>query len=859
MIRCRRLAVALLVVAPSLVPLAGGFGRAAAVHRRADATDETSPAAGGAREVSIDAVAMLATLRGAPRADAGPRDRTAAPVTVVVPDPTGGSERFTVLHSEVMAPGLAAAHPEITTYVGRSLDHPGTTLAMDITPLGFHASVRGPDGQDAWYVDPAEVTRQATTYLSYFGRSVAHDPVTDFVEREAPDMHQMAARRGGARQEHARPGGLVRKRIYRLALTSDPSFAAYYGTTNVLAAKVTLVTRVDQIYNDDLAIGLQLIDATDSLNLDTVDKATGVNGPCGAHPCFDPADQNSDGQLAYCGVETLARNRTVLGQLVGASNYDIGHLALGVNGGGIAYVGVVGADYKAGGCTGLPQPRGDYFAIDYMTHEMGHQFSALHTFDGVDGACGGSSRSAPTSVEPGSGSSVMAYAGICGEDDLQPHTDPYFSQRTITQVSQYTARPLRQVVEVQTVSLRGFDAIGDTITLDYPGAAAPVTLTRGSTYNAPGLSAAIQSLTGTPVTIAQWGYDPFGGFHYPASIKAPDDSGFQVIFAASPRVDVKGNHPNMAPLVITTATPGVSGLVGETARGGRAGNRGHQVIATTNHAPRVTAPPNRTIPLRTPFTLRATGRDSDGDKLTYLWEQNDTGKNAKGTALVSETKLSGPLFRIFGDNAVVTHVAALKTPSRGENRATHNGRRTFPDMAQVLSGNTNARTGACPPLPPSGRVPARIRDCLSEFLPTKGYVGTAGSDRPRMHFRVTVRDGYPNGGGTAHDDVVLAIDQHAGPFLVTWRVKGHTLHGGLMQRVTWAVNGTHKLAPYVRLTLSTDGGRTWKHQLSRRTPNDGSARLRIPHVATRTARIRIQALGNYFFAVNPGTFRIRRH
>ena len=136
------------------------------------------------------------------------------------------------------------------------------------------------------------------------------------------------------------------------------------------------------------------------------------------------------GQLEFCDVPTLGRNRVVLGQLVGASNYDVGHIGLGVNGGGVAYLGVVGADYKGGGCTGLPEPKGDFFAIDYVAHEFGHQYAGNHTFNGVQWNCGGGNRKPSTSVEPGSGSSVMAYAGICRQDDLQPHTDPYFSAKT---------------------------------------------------------------------------------------------------------------------------------------------------------------------------------------------------------------------------------------------------------------------------------------------------------------------------------------------------------------------------------------------------------------------------------------------
>ena len=90
---------------------------------------------------------------------------------------------------------------------------------------------------------------------------------------------------------------------------------------------------------------------------------TGANGPCGAAACYTAA------QAGDCDVGTLNRNRVVLGQLIGASNYDVGHIGLGVDGGGVAYLGVAGGDFKAGGCTGVDTPVGDLFAVDYVAHE----------------------------------------------------------------------------------------------------------------------------------------------------------------------------------------------------------------------------------------------------------------------------------------------------------------------------------------------------------------------------------------------------------------------------------------------------------------------------------------------------------
>ncbi|MET0237244.1 MAG: M12 family metallo-peptidase [Kibdelosporangium sp.] len=768
---------------------------------------------------TLDRPAMKAKLDRAP----GIAARGAQALEVLLPTPEGEFQRFSLVDAPVMEEKLALAHPEIKTYSGKGIDDPTASVRADLTPLGFHASVRSERGQ--WYVDPYYHADQSL-YASYYGHNL-QNPAGPLVENE--DIEEIV--------QDALPadaGPIVKLRTYRLALVTDPSYATYFGAANVTAAKVTLVNRVAQIYEDETAIRLVLINDTDKTNLNTAAEATGANGPCGAAPCYTTT------QIAGCTSALLNRNQIVLGQLVGAGAYDVGHIGLGVNGGGVAGLGVVGGSGKARGCTGLPTPVGDFYAVDYVAHELGHQFAGNHTFNGTQVNCSGSNRSPANSYEPGSGSSIMAYAGICQQDNLQPHSDPYWSQRSYTEISTFTSAARLPINEVQNIGLRDF-AGTDSFTLSFNGqASAPIV--RGTNYTTAGIKAAIEGIAGWPAgaTVSVSGFG--------ASVL--DDTGFQVTFQSGPvaAVDV--------PSLVFTGD-GTTAVVGETVDGGPVENTGFKVEDTTNHAPVVTVAPQYTIPLQTPFSLTGGATDADGDKVTYMWEQNDRG-GATGTGLVSNTKTNGPLFRQFGTAAIVSAEDTLKYYSPGENAVNSDPTRVFPDLGQVALNNTNAKTGACPAAPAvPAVVPAEIVDCYSEFLPTSAWVGF-NNDRT-LHFRLTARDYRSGGGGIGFGDTALVLAQNTGPFLVTSQGSGTTYPGGSAQPISWDVAGTD-VAPVeaknVKISLSVDGGATFPHVLSESTPNDGSETLTVPDVATQKARIKIEAVGNVFFDLNDADFTI---
>jgi hypothetical protein len=364
-----------------------------------------------------------------------------------------------------------------------------------------------------------------------------------------------------------------------------------------------------------------------------------------------------------------------------------------------------------------------------------------------------------------------------------------------------------------------------------------VPIVRGANYTIAGITSALQAIlpAGATVTVVPW-----------AGSDERDllNVGFQVEFG--------GTFAGLDLEPLGFAGTGVSGLIGENVKGGAVQNRGFFTTPTGNHAPEVTTTPAYTIPLRTPFALTGSATDADNDALTYMWEQNDIG-GATGTALVNNVKKDGPLFRQFGVAAQVSAANSLLYNSPGENMPTADPTRVFPDMAQILAGNTNAATGTCPPAPTPATAPVPLAaiDCYSEFLPTADWVGVLG-DRT-LNFRLTARDAKLGGGGVGSAATKLTLAPFAGPFRVTSWAVPQNVYGTAPQTITWDVSGTD-VAPInvanVKITLSTDGGATFSRVLAESTPNDGSFQFFVPDITAAKARIKIEAIGNVFFDVS---------
>ncbi len=347
---------------------------------------------------SLDVEAMRATLAPVKRLT----DPVYTPVFITLPKPDGSVGTYQVNENETMSEGLAAQFPEIRSYDGVATDGSGEVVKFDLTPQGFHAMTLIP-GKKTVYIDP----------YSFGGGDIAHYIVysrEDLVRTESfvchLDEETLLTEEYKQDLDPVKSFGNCTKRTYRLALAATGEYTAFHGGTVALAqaAQVTTMNRVNGVYMRDFAVTMTII-ANNNLLIYT-------------NSGTDPYTNGNPGSM-------ITQNQTNVTSVIGSANYDIGHV-FGTNSGGLAGLGVVcSSSNKARGVTGSGAPVGDAFDIDYVAHEMGHEFSGNHSFRGSSGSCSGNANNT-TAMEPGSGSSIMAYAGICSPQDVQSNSDDYF-------------------------------------------------------------------------------------------------------------------------------------------------------------------------------------------------------------------------------------------------------------------------------------------------------------------------------------------------------------------------------------------------------------------------------------------------
>ena len=322
-----------------------------------------------------------------------------------------GIKRFSFKEASSLSKGLALKFPVIKSYVAQGIDDPSATARFSFGTDGFHGVIFYTD-KPSFYIDP--YTKNYNSYISYSRSSLPqrdHDFSCEVDEQLDAKEMVVSSRRNA-------DDGLLR--IFRLALVCSGEYAQFHlndqGIASdasdadkkaaVLSAMNTSMTRINGVYERDLGVRMEIVDNNDQVIF--LDAAT---------------DAITDGNAGTM----INQVQTICDNTIGTANYDIGHI-FSIGGAGLAGLGVVCVSgNKARGVTGIGTPMGDPYDIDYVSHEMGHQFGANHT---QNNSC---NRNNSTAVEPGSASTIMGYAGICAPN-VQNNSDDHFHSVNITEM-----------------------------------------------------------------------------------------------------------------------------------------------------------------------------------------------------------------------------------------------------------------------------------------------------------------------------------------------------------------------------------------------------------------------------------------
>ncbi len=332
---------------------------------------------------------------------------------VSIPMADGSFEIFEIYDAPVMAPKLAAKFSSIKSYKGYSTTNKSRNLRLDVGPYGFHAAIHSTDG--VVYIDPYAkgnkdqyLVYDVADYMSQIDIDVpVCGAMDDLKDQHFDDIIQTRSVEGE-----------IPLRVYRLAIACTGEWGAIRGTPeNAMADIVTGVNRLNEIFENEIAVRVVLVDNNELL----------LNFNSATDPYLN----------VNSGAAMLSVNTGVLNSRIGNNSYDLGHVySRGCDVGGIARLGsLCDNSSKGAGVTCHYSSNLDFMAANVTSHEIGHQMSAQHTFNN----CDGENESLGNGYEPGSGSTIMSYGGGCGPDrNIFNGSDIYYHVASLMQIYNHT-------------------------------------------------------------------------------------------------------------------------------------------------------------------------------------------------------------------------------------------------------------------------------------------------------------------------------------------------------------------------------------------------------------------------------------
>lgn len=323
----------------------------------------------------------------------------ARPLPLALPHPDGQLITYQISPTFVMPEGLAARYPQIRSYRGWNKQG---SVRLEIAPDGLRAYFFGQDERVAL-------------------RPAGRPDRLQWQQAAKSDFHcGVSGKTTPAGRPKAAPytiGDTLRTYRLAVAVTGEYSAELDNDPAMVMASVVSAVNRVNEIYERDLSISMVLVDSTDKVFF--------------YNPDTDPYTSSQNGRA----TTRMNQNQTVLDTTLGPEAYDVGHVfdsEFNNNNGVARLQSVCNPNTKGRGYTATNPPTGDLFAVDYFAHELGHQFGGNHPFN----QCGPDNQG-PVPYEPGGGTTIMAYAGICGSNNIQLRSDDYFHAVSIREMTEF--------------------------------------------------------------------------------------------------------------------------------------------------------------------------------------------------------------------------------------------------------------------------------------------------------------------------------------------------------------------------------------------------------------------------------------
>jgi subtilisin-like proprotein convertase family protein len=363
---------------------------------------------------SLDLDAMRNHLRSAPAE--GSQEAIAGNFQVQLPLPDGTMQTFKAWESKVMHPDLAARYPMIRTFAGMSTENPSHLVRFGYGPNGFHSFITTDDGGSL--VTP--YANNQTQYYICFSRSELSwqrvDMPPTFVQYVPMEGEQTIDFNANLGEEvNLRGGGegnLTVRREYRFALACTGEYGIGHGGTveSALGTLVQATSVLNSVLERDADFRLILIPDNDKLVF--------------VNPDSDPYNNSNTG------IALLGQNEDVMNAIVGLSSFDIGHVFTGpcTDVGGV----VSGSVCTAGKGRGVTCHWGNDVVgttLSIAAHEMGHQYTAGHTFNNCPGQEG--QFHSGSAFEPGSGSTILSYQGSCGSNNIPGSATVYYHGGTV--------------------------------------------------------------------------------------------------------------------------------------------------------------------------------------------------------------------------------------------------------------------------------------------------------------------------------------------------------------------------------------------------------------------------------------------